>query len=138
MLQLQGIDEDGNPVDTRLSVGADWQTDDGNIITHPTKKAQHINKNSIYGRWLSHSFEIPELAKVLIERASQLSGTEIGPRDARIWIDLVLHLQIRTLEFGRNIDPQQRLMPTEFLGLADSAPVTVANAKVDTLVTSPE
>jgi hypothetical protein len=36
---------------------------------------------------------------------------------------LILHLQERELKFGKNIDPQLRLMPTEYFGLIADAPV---------------
>jgi hypothetical protein len=120
MIWLIGTDENDEPVEVRMSVGADWQSPDGGVtITHPTKRKQHINKNAIYGHWISFCFEIPELAKVLVGRGA--------PTDSRIWIDLILHLQARKIEFGRNIDSQERLMPTEYLGLyQDQTPATVA------------
>src|SRR5271156_4194171 len=114
MLWLLGVDENDDPAEVRLSVGADWQTDDGNVITHPTKKSQHINKNSIYGHWIGYAFQIPELARLLIERTGDL-----GARDARGWMDLILHLQNKTIEFGPKVPAQERLMPTEFFGLHD-------------------
>jgi hypothetical protein len=124
MLWLIGTDENEDPVEVRLSAGADWQTDDGNVITHPTKKKQHINKNSIYGHWLSSSFEIPELARLLIDRSDSLGGK--GACDSRIWLDLILHLQNKTLHFGKNIDDQERLMPVEYMGLTEeTSAVTV-------------
>jgi hypothetical protein len=117
MLWLIGTDENEEPVEVRMSVGADWQTDDGNVITHPTKRKQHINKNSIYGHWIGFCFEITDLAKVLVSRGD--------PTDARIWNDLILHLQLKEISFGRNLDPQERLMPTEYFGLVtDSVPAT--------------
>lgn len=126
MCWLIGTDENEEPVEVRLSVGADWQTDSGEIITHPTKKKQHINKNSIYGHWLTYCFQIPELARTLISRSDDLGGH--GPLDARVWIDLILHLESKEITFGRNIDSQQRLMPTEFFGLyEESAPAIVAS-----------
>ncbi len=124
MLWLIGTDEAEDPVDVRLSVGADWETGDGgNTISHPTKRKQHINKNSIYGKWLAFCFEIPDLAKTLIERGQALGS---GPTDARIWIDLILHLQNKTLTYGRNIPDQERLMPVEFMGLVMDTPVVQA------------
>ena len=123
MLWLLGTDENEDPVEVRMSVGADWETSDGNTIQHPTKKKQIINKNSIYGHWISHCFDIPELSKTLIERGQKLGA---GPRDARIWIDLILHLELRELVFGRNIAAQERLMPTEYLGMVDDAPIQAA------------
>lgn len=126
MLWLIGTDEDNDPVDIRMSVGADWQTSDGNTITHPTKKRQQLNRNTIYGHFLSAAFEIPELAKTLIARSDALGGK--GPLDARIWGGLILHLQIREIVFGRNIDPQERLMPTEYMGETDDATPAAALA----------
>src|SRR5271165_1087112 len=89
LLFLIGTDESNEPVEIRMSVGADWTTVDGTTISHPTKKRQQINKNSIYGHWLNFSFQIPELARVLIDRSETLGGN--GPRDARLWNDLILH-----------------------------------------------
>lgn len=122
MLFLIGVDENEEPQELRMSIGADWQTPDGGFtITHPTKRKQHINKSSIYGFWIAYCFEIPELAQTLISRG--------GPTDARIWIDLVLHLQAKSLSWGPNIPDQERLMPTEFFGLTSQlAPATVPPA----------
>jgi hypothetical protein len=119
MLFLIGVDENDEPQELRMSIGADWQTPDGgNTINHPTKRKQHINKSSIFGYWIAYCFEIPELAQALISRG--------GPTDARIWIDLILHLQAKTLSWGPNIPDQERLMPTEFFGLTSQlAPATV-------------
>jgi hypothetical protein len=127
LLFLIGTDESNEPVELRMSVGADWTTADGTTIAHPTKKRQQINKNSIYGHWLSYSFQLPNLAKELIERSDTLGGK--GPLDARIWNDLILSLENREIEFGKNIDPQNRLMPIEFIGVysGDTAP-TIATS----------
>jgi hypothetical protein len=127
MLWLIGTDENDEAVDVRCSVGADWQTDDGNVITHPTKRQQRINMNTIYGHFMQYSFEIPELAKVLMDRSDQLGGK--GPLDARIWLDLILHLQAKTIDYGPRIPKQERLMPTEYFGMTtDTAPASIAPA----------
>jgi hypothetical protein len=124
MLTLIGTDENEDAVDVRMSVGSDWQTSDGNVIVHPGKAKQVVNRSSIYGHWLSYAMNIPELSKVLMERSAALGHK--GPVDARIWIDLILHLQTRTIEFGKTIAPQERLMPTEYLGLTtDSIQTTL-------------
>lgn len=113
LLFLIGTDENDEPVETRMSVGGDWTSSDGGkTITHPTKT--RINKSTIYGHWIQHSLEIPELAKTLMERGA--------PTTAAIWEGLILHLQIQEISFGRNLDPQQRLMPTEYMGEVDSQP----------------
>ena len=135
MLWLIGTDENDDPVDMRLSVGSDWQTDDGNVIVHPTKRQQRINKNTIYGFFLQFAFEIPELAKILIERSDQLDGK--GPLDARIWLDLVIHVQNRTLHWGGQIEDQERLMPTEYMGMVTGATLPLVQESPPVAMQSP-
>lgn len=120
LLFLIGTDENEEAVEIRMSVGADWQTSDGGTtIVHPTKKQQRINGSTIYGHFISFCLQIPELAQVLMERGA--------PTNASIWVGLVIHLTEQEIKFGRNIEPQQRLMPVEFFGLIpDTAPATVA------------
>lgn len=124
MLWLLGTDENNEPAELRMSIGSDWQSPDGgNTIVHPTKKKQHINKSTIFGNWITFCFEIPALAKVLIERG--------GPTDSRIWVGLVIHLQLKTLHWGGDIKDQDRLMPTEFFGLTtDQQPGSVPGMAV--------
>lgn len=119
LLFLLGTDENEEAVEIRMSVGADWQTPDGGTtITHPTKKQQRINGSTIYGHFISFCLQIPELAAVLMERGA--------PTNSGIWVGLILHLTEQEIKFGRNIDPQMRLMPTEFFGLiSETAPATV-------------
>jgi hypothetical protein len=129
LLFLLGTDEAEEAVEIRMSVGADWATaDGGKTITHPTKKVQKINKNSIYGHWIEHCFQIPALTEELISR-------NLPPTAAAVWDGLILHLQLREISFGRNIDPQTRLMPTEYLGLtSELEPITI---QVATPTTAP-
>ena len=130
MLWLLGTDENNEPAELRMSIGSDWQTPDGgNTITHPTKKKQHINKSSIYGHWISYCFEIPALAKTLIERG--------GPTDARIWVGLVIHLQLKTLHWGGDINDQDRLMPVEYFGLTPEAGGTTVAPATATAAPAP-
>jgi hypothetical protein len=111
LLYLTGSDESGDPVEMFMSVGADWSSADGGAsITHPTKK--FINKSTIYGHWLRHALEIPELREVLVNRDG-------GPTTAAIWNNLILHLDLVEIKFGKNVDPVERLMPTGFLGVYD-------------------
>lgn len=126
MLFLIGVDENDEPQELRMSIGSDWQSPDGGFtVNHPTKRKQHINKSSIFGHWIQYCFEIPVLAQTLISRG--------GPTDARIWIDLILHLQAKTLSWGPNIPDQERLMPTEFLGLTSE----LTNATVPPTAAAP-
>ena len=65
VLYLIGNDEAGDSIEMFMSVGADWSSADGGAtITHPTKK--FVNKNTIYGHWLQHALEIPELKAALL------------------------------------------------------------------------
>lgn len=115
LLHLIGYDELGEEATLKMSVGADWESSDGgNTITHPTKKQQNINGSTIYGHFLTHALEIPDLVTVLRGRG--------GPTNAKVWEGLILHLQEREIKFGKTIEPQQRLMPTEYFGLVADAP----------------
>jgi hypothetical protein len=115
LLHLIGTDELSEPVTVKMSAGADWQTaDGGNTITHPTKRQQVINGSTIYGHWISHCQEIPELINVLRTRGN--------PTNAKIWEGLIIHTEERELKFGKNIEPQRRLMPTEYFGLVSDSP----------------
>lgn len=130
LLFLTGEDEDGEPVEIRMSVGGDWTSSDGGkTISHPTKK--HINRNTIYGHWLTHALDIPELRNILISRG--------GPTIAAIWDNLRIHLDLTEIKFGRTLDPQERLMPTSFLGeyteSAASAPTPLTTPTPSTTVT---
>jgi len=120
MLWLIGTDESDDPVEVRMSCGGGWQSDDSNHIYNPERKKQHVTKTSVYGFWLSYAFEIPELAKVLVERADSLGGA--GSLDARIWLDLILQLENRELKWGKNIDAQEKLMPVAYLGMTTGQP----------------
>lgn len=121
LIHLIGTDENNEEATLKMSVGADWDSADGGVtITHPTKKQQRINQSTIYGHFISHAQEIPDLVAELQNRPG-------GPTNAKVWEGLILHLQEREIKFGRNIEPQQRLMPTEYFGLIqDAVPGTVA------------
>lgn len=112
LLFLTGFDEAGDEQEVRMSVGGDWSSaDGGKTITHPTKS--HINRNTIYGHFLTHAMEVPELRDALITQPG-------GPTTAAIWENLIIHLDLTSISFGRNLDPQERLMPTAFLGRYNS------------------
>ena len=114
LLYLGGFDEKNEPAEMFMSVGADWTTaDGGKTITHPTKT--RVNKNSIYGHWLQHALEIPELRDILFTRGS--------PRAAEVWNNLTIHLELIEIKFGRDVKPVERLMPISFIGIyEDDAP----------------
>jgi hypothetical protein len=120
LLHLIGVDELEEPQTLKLSIGADWESaDGGTTVTHPTKKQQRINASTIYGHWISSAQEIPELVAELQRRPG-------GPTNAKVWEGLILHLLEKEITFGRNIDPQKRLMPAEYFGLIqDSPPATI-------------
>lgn len=122
LLHLIGVDELAEPQTLKLSIGADWETaDGGTTVTHPTKKQQRINASTIYGHWISSAQEIPELVAELQRRPG-------GPTNAKVWEGLILHLLEKEITFGRNIDPQKRLMPAEYFGLISDSPA--ANGQV--------
>jgi hypothetical protein len=125
LLFLTGSDEDGEPAELRMSVGGDWTSaDGGKTIVHPTKK--RINKNSIYGHFIARAVELEDvvdgqtLRDVMFDRGNPLT--------ADIWVGVKMHLDLVTISFGKNVDPQERLLPTKYLGLStESAPLSTAS-----------
>jgi hypothetical protein len=118
LLYLNGFDENADPVEMFMSVGADWITaDGGKTITHPTKTK--VNRNSIYGHWLQAALEIPELRDMLFDRGA--------PTSADVWLNLILHLELREIKFGKNLDPIERLMPVSYLGVYEDSKVSSPN-----------
>lgn len=115
LLWLQGTDEENEPYELRMSIGSDWQSPDGGTtIVHPTKKAQHINESSIYGHWIANALAVPELKRELLSRPG-------GPTDSRIWVGLILQLNLVKISWGPTIPDQERLMPTALVGLTDAS-----------------
>lgn len=111
LLHLIGVDELEEPQTLKLSIGGDWESaDGGNTVTHPTKKQQRINASTIYGHWISSAQEIPELVAELQRRPG-------GPTNSKVWEGLIIHLLEKEITFGRNIEPQKRLMPAEYFGV---------------------
>ena len=111
LLFIIGHDENGDPYEGRLSLGADWTSaDGGKTVTHPSKKM--FNKSTNYGHWITAAMAIPELHDILVDR---------GPAStAAVWENLVVHLELQKIVFGKNIDPQEKLLPTAFLGIVDA------------------
>lgn len=110
LLTLVGYDENGTEMTEKLSVGGDWITNDGGkTIVHPTKT--RIVKNSIYGHWLQKCIDIPELYATLQQRGE--------PRHADIWNTLIIHVTQQEISFGKKLEPISRLLPLEYLGVAD-------------------
>jgi hypothetical protein len=134
-LYLIGNDEHGNPQELRLSVGADWTSQDGGrTIKHPTRRK--INQSSIYGHFIEAAFNCPEvvdgkhLSDVLMERGN---GWE-----AESWQNLSMHLDPVKITFGPKLDPVERLLPTHYLGIAtDDLPTNSQPATVTTTAPSP-
>lgn len=139
LLHLIGYDEQEEPFTLKMSCGSDWTSSDGGeTITHP--KAKHINKNSIYGRWIQAAAEIPELIHILASRGDATA--------ASVWVGLVIHCQMREVKFGRGIDAIERLMPVGFTGTSSgtvaaatgqspTAPANVAPSNVPTAPSEP-
>lgn len=127
LLTLVGHDENSDTMTEKLSVGGGWvSSDGGKTITHPTKS--RVDKNSMYGHWITFCKEIPELFATLVSRGN--------PNIAAIWDTLILHLRATEIKFGKSLDSRERLMPVEFLGIADHGTPTVA-MRVPSLVQQP-
>jgi hypothetical protein len=132
LLWLIGLDENQDEATLKMSVGADWTSSDGGTtITHPTKKQQYINGSTIYGHFITAAMEIPELQAEVRKRA-------LGPLNAKVWEGLIIHFTEHELKFGKNIDAQMRLMPTEYFGLiSEAAPTTLPPVQTAPPVAAP-
>lgn len=135
LLFLIGSDELGEPQELRMSVGADWRSNDGGAtISHPTKKK--VSKNSIYGHFIEAAWECPEVVNG--QRLRDVLSQRGDAWQAAVWQDLALHLEQREIRFGKNIDPMDRLLPVAYLGISTeavsqspSAPATVEPSPSD-------
>lgn len=128
LLFLTGSDENGEPAELRMSVGGDWTSPDGGkTIVHPKKT--RINKNSIYGHFISSAVALEDVVDGKLLRDIMFDrGT---PLEADIWVGVKMHLDLQEISFGKNVDPQERLLPTRFLGLStESAPLAQTPAPV--------
>jgi hypothetical protein len=121
LLFLTGSDEAGEPAELRMSVGGDWTSSDGGkTIVHPKKT--RINKNSIYGHFITAAVGCEEVVDGQTLRDVMFNrGT---PLTADIWVGVKMHLDIQQITFGKTVEPQDRLLPTRYLGLStESAPL---------------
>lgn len=132
LLFLLGVDEDGDPQELRMSVGADWTSKDGGkSISHPTK--HKVSKNSIYGHWTEAAWACEDvvdgkrLRDVLAERGNAW--------EADTWVNLRLHLDLVQIKFGKNIEPTNRLMPTHYLGIVSEDTPALTQPSTPTTVT---
>lgn len=125
LLFLIGSDEAGEPVDVRMSVGADWTSTDGGVtIVHPTKRL--VNKNSILGHFVNAALALDDRVNGQTLRDTLFSRGDAT--DSRVWVGLMMHLDLVEIKFGRNIDPMERLLPTRFLGIYDDSAPPVPGA----------
>lgn len=99
------------------SCGNGWSSPDGKVAVHERGYEEFV-KTSTIRRLVNRIFaeNVPELkgaAEVLRQR-----DNELGPRNAKVWEGLRFHMRRETLEFGKGLEPQERLMPVKFLGVA--------------------
>ena len=129
VLLLVGVDEEGEPTEEMLSVGADWESiDGGRTLTHP-RKAGSINRNSAYGKWCAFAAEA-------CEKSNSDFIFDKDPKDAFIWVNTKWRLKEKKVgeEFtnkqtNEKVAARFRLVPDEFLGVeADDAPVSASQS----------
>ena len=125
LLILVGTDENNEPFEHICSIGADWQAPDGKHAQHPSGKSR-INRQSRYGQWIAACQEIPTLWSYL--------QNSVGPTDANIWENLMLHLSLKNVAWKIRGESMNRdiLFPDAFIGflqpgtpIAPSVPVPV-------------
>jgi hypothetical protein len=109
LIILVGNDENQEPFEHILSVGADWMSPDGRHIQHPGGKNK-VNKSSRYGQWI--------LACQAIEPLWNYLTNSAGPTDVSIWENLRIHLHMvpKTQTIRGEVTTRDILEPVEFLG----------------------
>jgi len=120
------------------SCGSGWtSTDGGRTARHESGRERAFNRNSMYGRVIDWASQQPALMDEFSRRGK-------GPTDASVWEGIRLRFGTVRVEFGRNLEAQDKTLPVEYLGTG-SAPqsaspaagqVTVTGAPVSATATS--
>jgi hypothetical protein len=106
---------DNSPAREQYSIGKGWSTPDfGRTITG----MKNINKNSMYGKIVEWSIEEhkagrPALLATLLQRGN--------PMKSDIWEGMKFYMREREIKFGKNLDPVNRVMPVEYLGIDEES-----------------
>lgn len=112
-------DLDENAVRELYSIGNGWDTDDGQVVSHPTLDGFRSSTN--YAAFFLAALET-EAEKVLQKR-----GT---PDDASIWEGLTFYMERQTIERGGRVADSEVLVPVKFVGEgSDEAPKKKATKK---------
>lgn len=119
-----------------IPIGKGFETrDGGRTIQHESGDPKRYFQNtSLIARIITRCVKDFDMGEALDQRAAELGidDAEGSWRYARMWETMKFHINRQTLDYGGDIDPQKREMPTAFLGLvapgAERTEVTTSGA----------
>jgi hypothetical protein len=136
---LKILADDGEEVTQRYGLGAEWGSfDQGITVEHPKGAKHYFNNRAGYSEVFTAALKSG--AEDLMRSKSKTELEQRGAKDARIWLGLRFHWEVKTETFtlrdkqsgeDREITTN-RCLPTKFLGLAESGG-TAATAGVVTV-----
>ena len=130
LLTLVGIDENGEPVTEKYNAAKtlEWSSFDGGKTIQPTGKVKQLNKSSVY----AHLCEAAINCGAGDTLASRGEAT-----NSQCWVGLKFHMKSTKIEFGKKIDPIERNLPVQFLGLDDETVAKVFTLPQQQTFTAP-
>lgn len=109
LLQLVGVDDDGEEKKEIFAIGKDWVSTDGGKTVQSIKGSKSINRTTMYGRFITHVIELGN------DIANQFQARG-DANQAAVWEGAVFHMNEAEIKFGRNLEPTFHNMPDQFLG----------------------
>ncbi len=106
LLKLTGHDEEGETYEKLYNVGEQWDTFDGGRTLRPVGKAKSVNKQSMYGHFMTSAYNCGPIPAAILDTRD--------PLVAETWVGLTFHLKEVEIKFGKGLDPVTQLMPIEY------------------------
>lgn len=123
-LMLKKLADDGEEVEDRYPVGADWASfDGGKTVEHPTKG--RLRNDSGVAELMTRAFDAGA-EDVIRERSA--ANEHLGPKSSQVWPGLKFHWEVVSKPYsfkdqktGEMIEgTSNRSYPTKYLGLSDA------------------
>lgn len=123
LMLLSGVDENDEPSEEMLSMGADWETIDGGITARHPRGSATVNRSTNYGQFCAFAAD------------ACIKAGDVGDwifsadaKDARIWVGTKWRMKEKKVGepfFNRRtntqVEARYRLMPDEYLGRDETA-----------------
>lgn len=120
--KLNGIDSDGIAFeeDLLITIGKGWTTFDGLTLSHESGNPdKNFNKSSHIAKLIDRVCTWPDAREVLASRSPSVL-------QAGVWEGFRFRFAQEQQNYGAGIEPSNKLLPTEFLGVVGAAPAAAA------------